>query len=297
VTQIIKDAPKIERIAVDDRGRIYVVTPQDNLVTVHDLAGVAIGRISAAGSSGAELSNPGDVAVAPGGTICVVDRGNNRLQRFDRDGRVNAEVPVSSPLSVAVGPGGALWVVTAFDRALVRVYDPSGTKTGEVGEPVSLNEMPGAQEAYLSRGRIFAFDGGLLYMFRGLARPKILKFDGKGRVVGEITVESPSLDAARQRAMQMEEDLKKNGGFRWSGTLNGLAIESARRIVWVCPPAPVLLAYSLDTGSKLAEYELRLDDPAGGRVALLDIAVRGKVAFGAVAKRGLVRFDLPASIK
>ena len=52
----------------------------------------------------------------------------------------------------------------------------------------------------------------------------------------------------------MEEGLKKSGAFRWSGTLNGLAIESARRIVWVCPPAPVLLAYSLDTGSKLAEY-------------------------------------------
>ena len=165
VKQIIKDAPKIERIAVDDRGRIYVVTPQDNLVGVHDLAGAPIGRIGAAGNGSGELSNPGDLATGPGGTVWVVDRGNNRLQRFDRNGRVTAQVQVSSPLSVAVGPGGALWVVTTYDRALMRVYDPSGTQTGEVGEPMPVSDMPGEQEAYLSRGRVFAFDGGLLYMF------------------------------------------------------------------------------------------------------------------------------------
>ena len=162
-----------------------------------------------------------------------------------------------------------------------------------------MSDMPGEQEAAIRRrGRVFAFDGGLLDTFRGLPRPKILKLDAKGRIVGEIAIESPALDGARQRAMQMEEGLKKSGAFRWSGTLNGLAIESARRIVWVCPPQPQCCSRTVWTrGRNSPRTSCGWDDPAGGRVALLDIAVRGKVAYGAVAKRGLVRFDLPASVK
>ena len=291
--RIVTDAPKVTRIALGDAGRMYVLTPDDHAVSVHDLSGGAIGRVGLVGNGPGELLNPVDLTAAPGGAVWVVDKGNNRLQRFDRDGRVNAQVSIPSPLSVAVGPGGGLWVVAAFDRPLVRVFDQAGSQTREVGEPVRVSGMPAEQEAYLSRGRVFSFDGGLLYMFRGLAKPKLLKIDLKGQVVQEIAVESPALDGARQRATQMEEDMRKNGGFRYSGTLNGLAVESGRGIIWVCPSAPLLLAYDLATGSKLAEFEMRLDDAAGGKVALQDLVVRGKVGFGVVAKRGVVRFDLP----
>ncbi len=292
--RIITDAPKVARVAVGDVGRMYVLTPDDHAVSVHDLSGGAIGRIGSVGNGPGELLNPVDLTVAPDGAVWVVDKGNNRLQRFDRNGHVNAQIPVPSPLSVAVGPSGELWVVTAFDRALLRVYNQAGSQTREVGEAVRVNGMAGEQEAYLSRGRVFTFDGGLLYMFRGLSNPKLLRLDTKGQVVREIAVESPALDGARQRATQMEEDVRKNGGFRYSGTLNGLAVEPGRGVIWVCPSAAILLAYSLATGSKLAEYEMKLDDPTGAKVALQDIVVRGKVGYGVVAKRGVVRFELPA---
>ncbi len=291
--RIITDAPKVVRIAVSDGGRMYVLTPDDHSVSVHDLSGGAIGRVGLVGNGPGELLNPVDVTVAPDGAVWVVDKGNNRLQRFGRDGHVNTQIAVPSPLSVAVGPSGDLWVVTAFDRALLRVYDQAGSQTREVGEPVRVSGMPAKQEAYLSRGRVFTFDGGLLYMFRGLPNPKLLKLNPKGQVVGEIVIESTALVDARRRAIQTEEDLRKNGGFRASGTLNGLAVEVSRGVIWVCPSAPILLAYDLATGSKLGEYEMKLDDADGMKVALQDIVVRGKVGYGVVAKRGVVRFDLP----
>jgi hypothetical protein len=291
---VITDAPMAARLAVNDRlGRLYVLTPQDHSVALHDLAGRAIGRIGMVGNGSGELLGPVDLAVLPTGDVWVADKGNNRLQRFDADGRANAQIQVQSPESVAIGPEGDLWVVTTFDRALLRVYTSAGAQLRQIGEPAPLAGMPPAQEGYLSRGRVFAFDDGLIYMFRSLANPKIIHLGRTGQTVREIAIESTALAAARKRATEMEDELRRSGGFRFSSTLNALAIDPARRIIWVCPSAPVLLAYSLATGSKIAEYELRIEHPAGQRVGLQDIVLNGKVAYGAVAKRGVVRFELP----
>jgi hypothetical protein len=297
VKRIISDAPKATRIAVTDAARLFVLTPDDHAVAVHDLSGAPLGRVGMVGNGAGELLNPVDLAPAPGGGLWVVDKGNHRLQRFDKDGRVNAQIPVPSPLSAAVTGSGDVLVVAAFDRPLMRVYDKTGSQVREIGEPVKLNGMPPEQEAYLSRGRVFAFDGGALYMFRSLAAPKILRLDPKGQVTREIAVESKILEAAKQRALQTQEEVKKSGGYRYSGTLNGAAVETGANVIWICPSAPALLAYSLSAGSELAEFEMRLDDPSGEKVALQDIVVRGKTAFGVVAKRGIVKFELPTLSK
>src|SRR5262249_12702364 len=150
-----------------------------------------------------------------------------------------------------------VWTVAAFDRALFRMYDKSGTLIREVGDPVPLKDMPPDQEAYLSRGRVIPTATGALYLFRSLATPKLLRFDAKGQQTGEIVVQTKVLDAARQRAVQMEADVRKNGGFRFSGTLNGAAVDVKTNVLWICPSAAALLAYDLTTGAQLGEFDMR----------------------------------------
>jgi hypothetical protein len=295
--RVVADAPKVTRIGISDAGHLFVLTPDDHSVAVHDMAGAQVGRVGMVGNGPGELLNPVDIGPAPGDAVWVADKGNHRLQRFDAAGHANAQIALQSPLSVAVVGNGEVWAVAAFERPLFRIFDKSGAPVRDVGEPISLRDMPPEQEAYLSRGRIIPTPTGALYMFRSLATPKLLRFDAKGQQIGEIVVQSKALDAARQRAVQMEVDVKKNGGFRFSGTLNAAAVDSRNQVVWVCPSAAVLLAYDLNTGSPLGEFDMRLESANGEIIALQDMVIRGKEGYGVVAKRGVVKFDLPTVSK
>lgn len=290
---ILPDAYKPFRINVDSRGTLYLLSPADHAVFVREPSGGVVRRIGSIGNGPGELLNPADVSVTRDGAVWVVDKGNNRLQCFDPNGHVTSQIKVPSPLSAAVAPSGELYVVAAFDRSLVRVYDQAGGLKRQIGQPVSLVNMPPAQEAYLSRGRVYSTPKGLYYLFRSLAGPKILALDPSGKLLGEITIESSVLTHAVDEAVKTEDALRKDGGFHYSGTLNGMAVDPARGVLWVCPSAPVLLAYSLNTGRKLCEYEMTVSSVQGLKVALQDLVVKGDVGYGIVANLGVVAFSLP----
>jgi DNA-binding beta-propeller fold protein YncE len=91
----IGSAKELERptgVAVDASGsRIYVIDRATNesdrhRVLVYDREGRRLGEIGGRGSAEGRFNVPVQGAVAPDGTLYVLDAGNFRVQAFDRDG-------------------------------------------------------------------------------------------------------------------------------------------------------------------------------------------------------------------
>ena len=127
----------------------------------------------------AELDDPGPIAVAPNGTICFVDRGNNRVRAVnpdgtittvagdgslgldaaeDMDGRPATSVPLN-PLGIAVSSEGNLYV--ASNSAIVEVHSDGLVSTLVAGGP------PAGVDVNAGGGPVAFF-------------PTALAFDGQG---------------------------------------------------------------------------------------------------------------------
>ena len=130
----------------------------------------------------AELDDPGPIAVAPDGTICFVDRGNNRVRAVnpdgtittvagdgtlglgaaeDMDGRPATSVPLN-PLGIAVSSEGNLYV--ASNSAIVEVHADGLVSTLVAGGPpagVDVN-AGGGPVAFFPTAMAFDGQGDLL---------------------------------------------------------------------------------------------------------------------------------------
>ena len=69
-------------IAADDEGRIFVGDRDGGGIVVFGRDGSFRGRQMAMGWKEGFLRYPADLCVAPGGTLLVAERGNNRVQVF-----------------------------------------------------------------------------------------------------------------------------------------------------------------------------------------------------------------------
>jgi len=139
----IGDPADLERptgVAVSPGGdRIYVIDRSTNESDRHRvLAYAADGRrLSEIGTRGAgpgQFNVPVQGAVAPDGTLYVLDAGNFRVQAFDRDGLFlrafgtvgDAPGQFARPRGIAVGADGIVYVSDgAFGN--VQAFDPAGT--------------------------------------------------------------------------------------------------------------------------------------------------------------------------
>ena len=87
-----------------------------------------------------KFSNPGDVAVAPDGTVYVVDTWNHRIQRFSAEGvflsgwgsRGNGNGQFNYPFGVAVASNGTVYVADTGNHRIQR-FSASGTFLGAWG--------------------------------------------------------------------------------------------------------------------------------------------------------------------
>ncbi len=158
-----------------DGARLYVVDTggvdsAEHTVHVFDTrSGAAVGRIGARGAGDGEFNLPLQAAVAPDGTLYVVDSGNFRIEAFDGDGRYRFSFgsvgrfpgQFARPKGIAIDAAGNLYVVdTAFGN--IQVFDPAGQLLMFIGE----RGQSGAPGKYMlpagidvdSDGRIYVVD-------------------------------------------------------------------------------------------------------------------------------------------
>lgn len=113
--------------------QVLVSDPPVHQVVVLRRDGTVAARWGELGAGAGQLHFPTDVAVAPDGSVFVVDSFNFRVAHLDADGRwlgafgAAGDGPdaFSRPKGIAAGPGGALYVTDA-ERDEVLVFGPDG---------------------------------------------------------------------------------------------------------------------------------------------------------------------------
>ena len=137
-----------------DGERIYAVDRSDNesnnhQVVIYDKDGKKIKVIGARGDGEGQFNIPLQAAVAPDGTLYVLDSGNFRIQAFDRDGSFlrafgKAGVNVGNfarPRGIAVDDEGKIYVSDASYNNF-QIFQPDGQLLMAVGE-TSAESNPG----------------------------------------------------------------------------------------------------------------------------------------------------------
>jgi len=121
-------------VAMDRRGRLFVVDQHDTLVDVLDFRGRSIGRLALPLGDG-RLARACAVAVAPDGRVLVAsDAGSPRIFVFAEDMRLlgswgvagSAENQLSHITSIAGTPDGEVIVTRIVDEPLVQIFTEDG---------------------------------------------------------------------------------------------------------------------------------------------------------------------------
>jgi len=126
-----------------------------------------------AGSGNGQFNGPGGVAVDASGNVWVVDRGNNRLEKFNASGQYLSQFGSKGsgngqflePRDVAVTSAGNIWVTDAGNGRL-QEFNSSGTFIRQVGinEGTVLNPVDHLKEPYGlaigSEGHVWVTDPG-----------------------------------------------------------------------------------------------------------------------------------------
>ncbi|WP_242343967.1 6-bladed beta-propeller [Anaeromyxobacter terrae] len=127
--------------------RIYVADPPRHEVVALSAAGEVVARMGGRGAGDGQLSFPTAVAVAPDGTLLVVDALNFRISRFSPDGRWLGAFgeagdeggALARPKGIAVDREGRVYVSDA-QRDVVLVFSPAGALEYALG---ASGEGPG----------------------------------------------------------------------------------------------------------------------------------------------------------
>ncbi|MGH9041714.1 MAG: NHL repeat-containing protein [Acidimicrobiia bacterium] len=164
-------------VVQQDLHRVDLVSAQRNGLPV-------VRRLGRRGRGQGELILPGGAAVGPGGVVWVSDSGNNRLQRFDRNGEVDLVVrdlaghgALSQPGALAFDPERGHLFVTDTDHDRVVVLDGDGRALATWG-------VPGQAAGSLLRphGIALSPDGATVYVI-DLVSPRVQAFTPGGGFV------------------------------------------------------------------------------------------------------------------
>jgi sugar lactone lactonase YvrE len=119
-------------IAVDRRGRVYVVDWSAHVVQQFDSSGAHVRTIGGYGYDRGQIFRPSDVDIGPDGRVWVADRDNHRISIFDPEtgeyvGLFNYNKQLHYPTGIAVA-GDRSFVVLDYEpdygRARARLFDP-----------------------------------------------------------------------------------------------------------------------------------------------------------------------------
>jgi len=142
--------------AVDIQGNLYVADTGNRRVVILESDGAVVGGWGTEGEGMGQFLEPVDLAVAPDGTVVVLDAARGDIQRFDPAGGFLEAIPLPTPPYRPRGMGanpsnGNLWVADTGNTRIVEM-DPKGNLVsltgtenrppiGE-GQPTDVLSMP-----------------------------------------------------------------------------------------------------------------------------------------------------------
>jgi DNA-binding beta-propeller fold protein YncE len=158
-----------------DGTRVYAVdiggssSNEHKIVVLDGVTGKRLPDIGKRGSGPGEFNLPRDITIAPDGSLYVVDGGNFRVQKFDKDGKYISTFgsigrqsgQFSRPKEAGVDPSGNVYVIdTAFGN--FQIFNPEGKLLLAIGSRSNSNgpglySLP-AGIAVDDDGRIYVVD-------------------------------------------------------------------------------------------------------------------------------------------
>lgn len=141
------EAGKLDEIAIEDPGSVTDLSEaEEEALEYVPPAPSYKSTFGALGSADGQLKAPGDVAIAANGDLFVVDRGNNRIERFNQEGKFVSKFGTEGsgngqfkrPCAIAIDPSGNLWVADA-DNNRIQKFTEAGTFVKAIGGTASGN--------------------------------------------------------------------------------------------------------------------------------------------------------------
>ncbi len=130
--------------------RVYVADHVNSRVHVYDFEGTLLfmfpngGDFTQIGSEPDQMWLPGDVDVAPDGTVLVVDTGNRRVQRWGPEGELLAVYGtglINDPQVISANDDGTYWLAGPSDNR-VGLFDGAGALLVELPPPPGGFDRP-----------------------------------------------------------------------------------------------------------------------------------------------------------
>ena len=133
--------------------------------------------LSSALSDVETLNAPLDVAVAPDGSVYVLDSGNQRVQRFSAEGLFQTafgsygsrQGQFNDPERLAIGPDGSVYVADTWNHRIQR-FDANGAFLGEWGASGSGPQGQESPEAFSGAFGLAVGPTGTVYVADSEAR-------------------------------------------------------------------------------------------------------------------------------
>jgi uncharacterized protein (TIGR03663 family) len=173
------------------------VDPYEDLMTTLDPA-VVLGE---QGTEPGQFQQPRDIAVAPDGSLYIVDSGNNRIQHLATNGDVlhvwgsfgdanQIDAPggtFNQPWGIAVDQDGDVYVADTWNHR-VQVF----TSEGEFITMFGVFDTPNTPESYWGPRDVHIDDNGNLYVV-DTGNKRVVVFDDQLNYVGEFGIGGYSL--------------------------------------------------------------------------------------------------------
>jgi YD repeat-containing protein len=181
------EAGKLEKIAVKDPASASDLSEAEEEVLEYVPPAPSYkSAFGALGGADGQLKAPADIAIAANGDLFVVDRGNNRIERFNQEGKFvskfgsegTANGQFKRPCSIAIDPSGYLWVADADNNriqkfteggAFIKAIGSYGTGDAQFSKPEGI--------ATNSQGYVYVAD---------TFNSRIQKFTSAGEFVSKI---------------------------------------------------------------------------------------------------------------
>ncbi len=239
--------------------KIYVLNREDRCVWVFDRAGTSLGHVSSAGMGPADLLSPKSLAVDSRGSIYVADRAGS-IKVFEPGGTLSLSFAFKTPEDVAVLSDGRI-LVSGFPReSLFEVFDRSGKKLAEIGQPFKEMEDNAHFNAVLNMGRLVVDDSdNIYYIFRFRPLPTIRKYRPNGDLVAEWNLKSPHFAELLPKVRATIQESKARGSSRVTGVLAGGAFDRESRRLWV-GSGNVVLGIDTESGETIRSRKLYTSD-------------------------------------
>jgi hypothetical protein len=194
-------------LASPNPGLIVFSPDGKKLLAMKESSGLPAAALEELRKSGEVLTQFGeDCDVDADGNIYVADRGANAVQVYAKEGRLLKTIPVNAPVAVAALPDNEVAVATFRDPSLVVVFDKTGRRVREFGDPDVLTERKELNR-FLNIGELASDDQGHLYYgFNYYPEPTVRQFDRFGYARQEVRY--TALDAL-PKAVAMRREIEK----------------------------------------------------------------------------------------